>query len=267
MEYPEVSLSRLQVGLNLTGEWMRENRLQLNANKTSLHVFRPARGKHINFCPSSLCLNGEQLQVASTSLKWLGVDIDEKLTFDDFIRAKCQSACSEIRTIRFLGNALDRHARNLLIHSLVISRLLYCDSLLVAVSESRIQRVQRVWNWAAKVVTGDQKYDHVTPVMKELGWISARQKALVKIAKLVFLSLNGLAPQYLKVDEQTRIRDLRSVADNAVLLRRVVPRGLVESGRWEVIAGDVWNRLPPALRVVGGLRLGKFLDGVTQTVI
>ena len=113
----------LQAGLDLTGEWMRDNCLQLNANKTSLHVFRPARAKLNDFYSTPLYLNGEALHVAPEGLKWLGVEVDEKLNFAKCIKDKCQSAYNEIRMIRFLGDAVDRPTRALLINSLVISRL------------------------------------------------------------------------------------------------------------------------------------------------
>jgi hypothetical protein len=264
MQRSQISFSKLQEGLDLTAGWMQRNRLQLNASKTSLHIFRSARAKLGDFCCSALYLNGEALQIAPGGLKWLGVEVDEKLTLDKFIADKCKSAYNEIRMIRFVGEALDKSTRTLLVNALVVSRLLYCDSLLAMVPENRMLKIQRVWNCATKTITGGRKYDHVTPIMNELHWISARRRAQLKIAKLVFLSLHGRAPQYLKAEQQVPTRNLRSVADGAVLLQIVVPRGQMESGRWEVVSASVWNALPSSLRVIGKWTLNHFLNGVIE---
>ncbi len=72
---------------------MEENRLMLNAKKTSVHILRPQR-EEVPHLPC-LYLHGEVLEVSRKDLRWLGVEIDECLSFDYSQRA------SVSRMIRF----------------------------------------------------------------------------------------------------------------------------------------------------------------------
>ena len=52
--------------------------------------------------------------------------------------------------------------------SLVTSRLDYCNGLLCGITDELLRRLQKVQNNAARVVSGSKKYDHITPVLKDL---------------------------------------------------------------------------------------------------
>ena len=56
---------------------------------------------------------------------------------------------------------------------------------------------RQVQNPAARLVTGARQCDHITPVLRQLHWLSVRQRVVFKIAGLVHQSLVGLAPAYL----------------------------------------------------------------------
>ena len=49
-------------------------------------------------------------------------------------------------------------------------------------------------------LTGARKYDHISPVLRDLHWLPLRQRIIFKIASLMHQCLNGLAPSYLATD-------------------------------------------------------------------
>ena len=61
-----------------------------------------------------------------------------------------------------------------LVHAFVTSRIDYCNSLLYAISDYNINRLQRIQNSAARVVTNTRKYDHITPILQKLHWLPVR---------------------------------------------------------------------------------------------
>ena len=58
-----------------------------------------------------------------------------------------------------------------LVHAFITSKVDYCNSLLYGVPKYLLLRLQRVLNCAARIVFKSDKYDHITPLPKELHWL------------------------------------------------------------------------------------------------
>ena len=69
---------------------------------------------------------------------------------------------------------------------LVTSIFDYCNGLLCGIPEKLICKLQRVKNNADRVVTLTKKYDHITPVLKELHWLPVRKRIEFKILLLAY---------------------------------------------------------------------------------
>ena len=60
-------------------------------------------------------------------------------------------------------------------------------------------------NFAAWIVSGTRKFDHVAPILKQLQWLPIIKQLTVRDATMmVFKCLNGLAPPYLCQKFKTR---------------------------------------------------------------
>ena len=58
-------------------------------------------------------------------------------------------------------------------------------------------KVQRVQNAAARLVSCTRKYDRITPVLKELHWLPVKQRIIFKILLFTYKAQNALAPKYI----------------------------------------------------------------------
>jgi len=125
------------------------------------------------------------------------------------------------------------------------SRLDYCNSLLYGVSNSLPAKLQTVQNAAARVITGSRKFDHITPVLRDLHWLSARQRITFKLAMMVYKCLHGLAPSYLA--DVCVCTPVSSVVGRWQL-RSAKSGTLVVPGTRTTIGPAIWNRLPVELR-------------------
>ena len=101
----------------------------------------------------------------------------------------------------------------------------HCNSLLVGVTDCVIWKLQGVQNAAARMITGTCKFDHVTPILRELHWLPVAQRIQYKIAMLVTKCMRGLAPSYLAelcrpVVHLTGCRHLRSAASSKLDVQR-----------------------------------------------
>ena len=80
----------------------------------------------------------------------------------------------------------------------VMSRLDYCNALLIGIQQDLIAKLQRLQNSAARIVSRTRKYEHITPVLIKLHWLLIKFRIQFKVLLLVYKALNGLAPKYIK---------------------------------------------------------------------
>ncbi len=147
--------------------WMKEHHLQLNLAKTELLVF-----------PATLTLQHDfTIQIysstitPSSSVRNLGVIFDDQLTFKDHIAKTARSCRFALHNIRKIRSFLTQHAAQLLVQTLVISRLDYCNALLDGLPSNTIKPLQMIQNAAARLVFSEPKRAHVTPFFIYLHWL------------------------------------------------------------------------------------------------
>jgi len=84
--------------------------------------------------------------------------------------------------------SLPRHAVVSLVTSLVLTKLDYCNSLLVGLPAKLLNRLQAVINTAGRLVCHDMKADHITPVLKDLHWLRIQEMIHYKLCPCVQVS-------------------------------------------------------------------------------
>src|SRR6218665_3556208 len=73
------------------------------------------------------------------------------------------------------------------------------NSLLVGAPKYLLDCLQSVLNAAARLLCNRRKYDHVTPILRAvLHWLPVPLRVEFKIRLLVYKSLHGAAPGYLR---------------------------------------------------------------------
>ncbi len=171
------NLSALTACLSDIKAWMSLNFLNLNESKTVAIVF------------GSLAVSGNIQQVlgdlaarVKPSVNNLGVVFDFALTFDKQVNAVVKSSFFQTFLKGFLTCAEFERA----IHAFISSRLDYCNSMYIGISQSYMNHLQTVQNAAARLLTGTRKYEHITPVLLSLHWLPVHFKIEFKIV-LLFL--------------------------------------------------------------------------------
>ena len=176
-------------------KWCAKNSLLINPDKTKLVVVGSAqlikRLPHI-----SLSLLGKTISPVSF-VKDLGVYIDQHLTYDVHITKTASSCMSQLVQISRIKHLLDKKTLLLLINSFVFSKLFYCSSLWENTSKRNLHKLQLVQNFAARVVLGLRKFDHISQGRRSLRCWVVTEKVLFNDLVLAFKCVNGLAPDYL----------------------------------------------------------------------
>ena len=176
-------------------KWCATNALLINPDKTKLVVVGSAQLIK-KLPPISLSLLGKTISPVPFA-KDLGVYIDQCLTYDVHISKTASSCMNQLVHIRRIKHLLDKKTLLLLINSFVFSKLFYCSSVLGNTSKRNLHKLQLVQNFAARVVLGLRKFDHISQGRKSLRWLDVIEKVLFNDLVLAFKCVNGLAPDYL----------------------------------------------------------------------
>ena len=83
------------------------------------------------------------------------------------------------------------------LNSLIFSKLFYCSTVWTGTSKQNLQKLQLVQHFAVRLLTDTKKFDHISPVLRKLGWPSIKDQLLVRYTTQVYKLVNGLAPLYL----------------------------------------------------------------------
>ena len=78
------------------------------------------------------------------------------------------------------------------------SRLDYCNSLFLSLTDFELRRLLWVQNSLCRVVTHSSKYSHITPQLKKLHWLSVKYRIQFKIHLITYKILNLGQPVYLR---------------------------------------------------------------------
>ena len=68
-----------------------------------------------------------------------------------------------------------------LVNALVISHLDYCNSLLYGLPSNKLAKLKRVQNTSAKLIVGTRRFDNLTPILRDLNWLSIPARLEFKI--------------------------------------------------------------------------------------
>ena len=207
----------------------------------------------------------------SCSAKDLGIIVDSHLSFDEHVTgvvSKCISGLCQINRVKHL---FDRSTLTTIINSLVFSKLFYCsESMWASTTKKNIARLQKVQNFAARIVTDARKYDHITQILKELHWLPVAKQLEVRDTLMAFKCVKGLAPPSFCDKFTTRSQVHTRNTRNNDKLNTPFFRSATGQRSFSYRAVQLWNDLPESLtnmesfnvfkNAIKGRALDKFLS-------
>ena len=230
-------------------DWMTNNKLQLNDDKTEAILISTSRKlSQISTLPS-LELGSTSVPI-SVSAKNLGVHLDSTLSMHNFVSQTAKSCYYHLRRISLIRKHLSTEATVKLVLCFIMSRIDYCNSLLSGVNETSIHILQLIQNNAARLVCRKKKYDHVTPLLEQLHWLPVSKRIEYKLDTISYKSLNNMAPDYLSslIEIYQPSRTLRSASDPLTLRIPRVRLSTTGTRAFSVSGPFFWNKLPLSVR-------------------
>ena len=117
-------------------------------------------------------------------------------------------------------------------------------------SNSVIQPLQKIQNFAARLVLLAPRHHHATPLLEKRHWLPISERIKYKVACMCFSALNGSGPAYLSelLHVYTLTRTLRSSSDTRMLEIQQYKRKTHGFCTFSCFGSHIWNSLPQDLR-------------------
>ena len=121
--------------------------------------------------------------------------------------------------------------------------------LMYGLPRQTVFQLQRVQNSAARHITPTRKFDHISPVLRQLHWLPVAQRVMFKTVTRTYRALHGLSPNYITdlLKPYVPARTLRSAGGTSLT---VPPSRLRSNGdrRFAYAALTLSNSIPLNVR-------------------
>ena len=160
-------VSQMERTLASLDAWFSANGLKVNAGKTQLMLLGSAQ--NLRQCPSfSVKFRDHDLTPVSEATN-LGLTFDRTLSWDNHVTAVTRRCVGTLIGLSLLRSYLPIAVISALVSTLVLSQIRYCISVYGNGTKKNLSRLQKVINYAAKVIFGRKKFDHVSDLLEKLG--------------------------------------------------------------------------------------------------
>ena len=169
------TISRMERALASLDRWFQANGLKVNAAKMQLMLLgSPQNLRSMDDIKVKL---RDHYLLPITETKNLGILFDRSLSWDRHVSNVTQRCFGVLTGLSHLRGHLPSAVLSAMINALVFSQLRYCMSVFGSGKKGNLCQLQKVINYAAKILFGRRKYDHVSDLLERLGWLSAEGMA------------------------------------------------------------------------------------------
>ena len=227
--------------LRRTCSWCCKNSLLISADKTKIHIIGVPQ--LLRRVPSvAISILGKEVTPVPVA-RDLGVFIDQYLTYGEHVTQTTAECLCKLVQINRIKHLLDKETLLLLINAFVFSKLFYCSTVWSNTSKSNVRKLQRVQNFAARIIFGFRKFDHISQGIKSLKWLPVKGRLSLNDAIMMYKCINKLAPDFLadKFVQRSHIHNRNTRSRNQLN----IPRCRISTGQRSFVyrGTQLWNSL------------------------
>ena len=241
-------LHQIKEDTNIIIDWLTKNKLKANPTKFKyMLIGTPIMLSKIPENHKEIQIKGATLPCVSEA-KNLGVTFDSSLKWDHHIEDVRKRCNGKLIALSYLRNMMSEKTFASVVQATALSVINYCDLVYGNAAQCVLSKLQKSQNFAARIVTGVRKYDHVSPALVRLNWVPLKERRLEHRLNFMHKCVNGAAPVYLS-DCFRRNDEIHSYnTRNRLLL--TLPRALSNSGQRNFLYKGVsdFNKLPNNIR-------------------
>ena len=198
--YAYVVVNSIQLNLNHDlgnlNKWLISNKLTLNTAKTEFMLIGSRQKLSTLSSQPELSIDNVQIEKV-TSVKSLGIFIDENLRWQTHIDKLSKKVASGIGAIKRIRDFVPTPTLHCIYNALIQSQFDYCNIVWGNCGKTLFDRLQKLQNRAARVLTFSRYDADANRLFRQLNWKDLSTQFQIQKALMVYKSLNDLVPGYL----------------------------------------------------------------------
>ena len=219
------------------------NMLKLNDNKTELILVTSNRTKHLHNLPTSITIGNARFPSNSLWRIWV-LYLDCHLSTSAHFSNIAWTCYFEMRRLASIRRFLTSTATATLVSAFVLSRIDYCNSLLFGSTHDVTSHLQRIQNYAARVIFCLPMSSSITIHLKSLHWLPVKVRSTYKIACLCYHCHSSTAPSYVAIMLHRKPSHTRSSSYTMPLLNRPAhSKATLGDPSFSFASSSVWNSI------------------------
>ena len=232
--------------INSTTNWLTNNNLLINSNKTKLINISRTRTAFPNI------YIGTDNITPITSTKYLGITISQDLSTEIHVKDILKSASYNVYNLKKIRPFISLNTAKILSTSLIISKLNYCNSFLYKINTTLLKKCDSIINRCIRIIFKIPYTDYSTSISElrsKINWHNTKQSIIYKILTITHKSIVFKKPMYIYNMLQLSINNsqLRSNSTINLELPKINSSIYGElSYRW--YAPYLWNKLPSNIK-------------------
>ena len=232
--------------LHNVNNWLSANKLSLNKGKTEqMFIGSDDNLRKIRNVPYTHIGNNFIERVSST--KTVGVIVDERLSWASHTDYICKKVSSGIGGLRQIRDLISQETAITIYNSLIKPWFDYCDVVWDNLPATLAERLQKLQNRAARVITRESYEVRSNSICQRLGWINLTQSRIQHKAITMFKILDNSGPKCLKELFRQR-KTLYGLRQNEYQLQLPKPRTNYMKKTIAYDGAKLWNSLPAHIK-------------------
>ena len=144
-------------------------------------------------------------------MKYLGVIIDDRLTFKDHCEYIAKKMSKKVNFLRQIRNRLDIKTALLLFNSLVVPHIDFCNSILFMLNKRELHTLQLIQNRAMRIILKCSRDTSIIYMQQEIGLLSVKQRIIYNVLLFMFKATKELLPSYITTQAKCMYTTFRIV--------------------------------------------------------
>jgi len=239
--------SKLQKCLQGVENWYTANKLRVNASKSMVMLLGTV-GKlgSIDRTKFNIFYDGQLLET-TRKMTYLGLSIDENLSWDGQVANIMRKVAYKITLLRRLSSTLPEEILIQIYKTYIMPLIEYGATVWGFCSKDNLDRAQHLINLTARVIKSNYDFINVRGIdlATQLGWQTFIQRRDYLMASLMYKCVHGLAPNYL-INSINLVSEVSErVTRSSASLKIYLPRPNTEKFKssFNYAGGAIWNNL------------------------